>query len=395
MKVLLIGGTGILSTDVCEMALNKGYDVTCLNRGHNKELQNTKANVILGNIRHVKEMQEKFKDATYDVIVDFLSFNPEQLLNTLSIFGTKCKQFVFISSATAYHKKNEDEIITENTALGNSSWQYGQDKVDCEKLLAEYCSNINLNYTIIRPYVTYGNTRIPYAVIPNHQPWSWLNRIYCEKPVVLWSGGKNACTLTHTNDFSVGVVGLFLNPAAYGEAFHITSDEKLTWKTATDHIQKAMKNKINIIDIPTEYICKHLPEYKGILLGDKSTNMVFDNTKIKKAVSEFNCKIKFEDGIKRTIEFINENDFLHIIDIKWDARLDYLITKYNRKNKIKNDRKLYHFQKCDSTPTVKEKLLYTLYRYPVFYYPCRALSRLIRKMKQVVKKILKIFKQTY
>lgn len=385
MKVLLIGGTGILSTDVCKEALKKGYEVTCLNRGNHVELQNDNAKVILGDIRNPIEITQKFKNLNYDVIVDFLSFTPKHLKDTLDIFAHKCKQFIFISSATAYSKKNENEIISEKTKLGNTNWKYGQDKVDCEKLLKKYCASISLKYTIIRPYVTYGKTRIPYAVIPNHQPWSWLNRIYSNKPVVLWNGGKVKCTLTHTTDFSKGLVGLFLNEKAMNEDFHITSDEPMTWKKATDQIVKAINHEVNIVDMSTDYIIKVLPEYKGILLGDKNTNMVFNNSKIKQAVPEFKNFTLFQDGIKKTIKYLNEHNFMHDIDIKWDARLDYLLEKYYKKNHQKYDKKkLRKFCCFDHQPTTKEKFAYFMYRYPILYYPSVFTVKVFRKIKKIL-----------
>ncbi len=389
MKILIIGGTGILSKDVSKEAIKQGHEVYCINRGKHKELQNVESHVIYGDIRNKKDIIHKVGNLYFDVVVDFLSYTQNDLKNTLDIFYKKCDHYIFISSATAYKKKSEDEIITEETELGNTRWKYAEDKVKCENFLREFSLNNKINYTIIRPYVTYGNTRIPYAVIPNHSPYSWLNRIYTGKPVVLWDGGKAKCTLTNTKDFAIGVVGLFKNEKAYGEAFHITTDEVLTWKIATDEIMKAVNHQYKLIDLPTQYIVSVLPEYRGILLGDKSTNMVFDNSKIKKVVPNYECKIKFSDGIKETIDFINNNQFLQTIDFKWDARLDRLIAKYYHDNKIKykkNELKCYCYGR---KPTFKEKMKYTICRYDILYYSCNFMQLSIKKILKPIKKLIK------
>ncbi len=392
MKVLIVGGTGILSKDVAQEAIKQGNEVYCINRGNHKELENKDTHIIYADIRCKEEIIRKTQDMYFDVIIDFLSFTPKQLESTLDIFQNKYEQYIFISSATAYKKENEDEVITENTPLGNTRWKYAADKVKCEEYLESYANKNKINYTVIRPYVTYGNTRIPYAIIPNHVPYSWLNRIYTGKPIVLWDSGKAKCTLTNTKDFAVGVVGLFKNKKAYSEAFHITTDEPMTWKEATNKIMKAVNHKYEIIDMPTEYIVSVLPEYKGILIGDKSTNMVFNNSKIKEAVPNYNCKVKFEDGIKETIDFINENEFLHKIDFKWDARLDRLLAKYYHDNKIKNEKHKLGCYCYGRKAKLNEKIKYIICRYDVLYYSVQygliTIKFILRPIKKIYKKII-------
>lgn len=379
MKLLLIGGTGILSTDIRELALENGIDVYILNRGRKeKERLDSRIHVIIGNVRNVDDTKEKIKDLYFDVVIDFLSYTKEQLENTLSIFNKKCDQFIFISSATVYRKTEPNEKITENTELYNPDWEYSLDKIECEKLLEENYKANGQNYTIIRPYVTYSNKRIPFAIIPQHKQWSLANRIILGKPVVLWDGGKAICTLTSTKDFAEGMLGLFKNEKAYQEAFHITTDKTLTWKQALEYIGQAIGKEPIIADISSDFISKEMPELKGVLYGDKGLNRVFDNTKIK-SITDFNPKIEFKDGIKDTIKYYREHDYMRTVDYEWDARMDNLIEKYykNIKHKFEN-KKIISNKLHNENQTFKEKIIYYLCRNDLTYNIYKKIKRKLR-----------------
>lgn len=380
MKVLLIGGSGILSTDVCKTAISKDYDVYVLNRGKRKYALQKEAHLITCDIlrEDVDTIREKLKDLYFDTVIDFLSFNPEDVKRHLSIIKDHCSQYVFISSATVYEKQSENEIISEETPIGNSKWQYALNKANGEKFLKdnyqEYCSH----WTVIRPYVTYNETRIPFAIIPGHANWTLLKRVLENKPIVLWDSGQAKCTITHSRDFSVGVVGLFGNPKAFEEAFHITSDFVMDWKQVLNGFIEATGKKADVIDLSTEYIIKVLPEYSGVLLGDKGTNMVFDNSKIKSVVADFKSTIPFEKGIKETVQFFYDHKELQVIDYKWEGRLDYLISKYYRENKIKNGAQL----NIKNYPTTfKERLTYFCYKNIVLYNCIQGYHSLKRKIR--------------
>lgn len=379
MKVLLIGGTGILSTDIVEESLNRNYDVYIINRGHRNNIIDKRVKIIIGDIRNVEQIQQKLKNESFDVVIDFLSFNKEQLKNTLAIFKNKCDQFVFISSATAYRQTKKGELITEKTELRNDNWDYARGKIECEEFLKENYKENKQCYTIIRPYVTYSNRRIPFAIIPSEQ-WTLANRILLEKPILLWDGGKAVCTLTYTKDFAKGIVGLFKNPKAYQEDFHITTDYTLTWKEALEDIGKALGKKPIIADIPSTYISKYLSEYKGVLFGDKGLDRIFDNTKIKEAVPDFNAQTKFEDGIKETIKYYNKHPEAQIINYSWDARIDSLIDKYYKSIKKKDyDRTKLTLKSYKNKLTTKEKLKYLSTRNINLY-------NLLKKVKHIVKR---------
>ena len=261
-------------------------------------------------------------------------------------------------------KQKKGEKITEETELKNDEWDYAENKIKCEKLLEENYKQIGQKYTIIRPYVTYSEKRIPFAIIPNRH-WSLANRILNGKPIVLWDGGKAECTLTQTKDFAVGIVGLFKNEKAYQEAFHITTDYTLTWKEALLHIAKALNCEANIVDIPSDFIAKKIPSLKGVLFGDKGLDRIFDNTKIKQAVPEFSANITFEEGIKDTISYYKQNQNMQQVDYMWDGQMDWLVEQYY-KSINKRD---YNKKQISSSfnKNLKQKLKYFIGRHEKIY----------------------------
>lgn len=396
MKILLVGGTGVLSTDIRELSVKQGHDVYILNRGKNKNKNNNeKVNIIIADIRDIKETKEKLKDYYFDVVIDFLSFNLEQLKGTLEIFENRCEQFIFISSATAYRKTQKGEKITEDYKLKNENWEYANNKRECEEYLKENFEKNGQKYTIVRPYVTYSDARIPFAIIPHDMQWTLANRILNDKPVVLWDNGQAICTLTSTKDFAVGMIGLFLNEKAYNEAFHITTDYTLTWYDALQFIGKALDKKVFVANIPSEFIVKEIPELKGVLLGDKGLDREFDNSKIKSVVPEFNAQIKFEDGIKDTIKFYKENNFMQEVDYAWDAQMDDLIEKYQKENPdfIKNFNKLsIKLEGYKEKLTPKNKMMYLLNRNECVRKIYSFMKKIILFFKKIVKRIVKLLK---
>lgn len=377
MKVLIIGGTGILSMEVCK-AVAKDNEVYCINRGNKKELNTPNVNTIIANIRDTEDVKNKIKDIEFDVVIDFLSYNLEQLKNTLMILENRMKHYVFISSATAYLKKDENEIIDEDTTpIGNPLWEYALNKVKCE----EYIRSLkDLNYTIIRPYVTYGKNRIPFAVISEGNYWALANRILLGKPIIMWDDGEAICTITHSSDFAEAVKCMLLNEKAYGEAFHITSTEQLRWKDVLAGIEKALGKKANVIYMPSTYIEENMPMYKGTLLGDKATNMRFSNRKLKEFLPEFECKIKFDDGIKDTIDFYRNNKFMRAVDYKWDALMDRMIIRYYKENSIKYDRKLFRCTNYEEKPSFKDRLKHAIFRNKNLYTPINGVYQTLKKI---------------
>lgn len=369
MKVLLIGGTGVISTDIMNLTVEKGYDVFVLNRGNRKELINNKATLIKADINDLLVVNRKISDLYFDVVVDFLSYNKEQLENSLNIFRNKCRQYIFISSVAVYDRTNINyEINEDNCPLSNPNWDYSINKVECENYLISRCNEFKINYTIVRPSITYGNSRIPYGIMPNYGfHWTLISRIQNNKPIVIWDEGITVCTLTHSFDFAKGFVDLLNNPKAFNEAFHIVGDQRSTWSGVLKIVSEVIGKECITVNIPSEYIYENRPLLKGIMTGDRSVNAKYDNSKLKSVAPNFKCDIDLKTGISNTINYYQENNYLLGIDYKWDADMDRLISCYLKKTdplKLKNSN--LNFINCHKA-TPKDKLYYYIYRYSFFY----------------------------
>lgn len=337
MKVLFIGGTGRLSKDSVLLALEKGHDVTLLNRGSkNRELFLPEGcEVIKGDIRQPEQLKALFKDRHFDVLVDYLTFNPDQMKSNLNLFKDKVDQYIFISSATIYQNK-EGEAISESFAVrGNQRWDYAYNKYLCEEVLADTYRMGNGSYTVVRPYVTYGNTRVPYPLVPQNSltEWTLVDRIERRGAIPVFGGGERPTTLTHTRDFAKGIVGLFGNEKARNEDFHITSDTHVSWNEVLDAIERKLGIEVQRVPMSQQDICNVLSEYRGVLLGDKGSSWIFDNSKIRAAVPDFECTVSLEEGISEMIDFYHANPELQVVDHSWNGKMDRLCEKQGKPSK--------------------------------------------------------------
>ncbi|MBW7460250.1 SDR family oxidoreductase, partial [Paenibacillus sepulcri] len=229
MKVLFIGGTGIISEAVSRLAIERGHDLYLFNRGKRDELVPEGAKVIQGDIRDPEEAASLLAEHQFDSVVDWISYTPDQVQTSIKLFKGRTAQYVYISSASAYQKPPEHYIITEETPLSNPYWQYSRDKIACEELLAAEHEQSGFPYTIVRPSFTYGNTMIPASISSWQHPWSLVDRMRQGKKIIIHGDGTSLWTMTHNTDFAVGFLGLLGHPEAIGEAFHITSDEVISW----------------------------------------------------------------------------------------------------------------------------------------------------------------------
>lgn len=331
LKVLILGGTGILTTDISRYAIGKGYDVSIMNRGKHQYAITQGATFIEGDVRidSSEELRKKIGDAKYDVVIDALSFEPRHIEKKFQWIKGLCSQYIFVSSATVYKKVDDNEIMSEETPIGNEKWEYAYNKSLCEWYVESHYMSFVDHYTIIRPYVTYNEARIPYALVPGENFWSILNRLDQGKPIIAWDGGKARCTITNAKDFAVAAVGLFNREEAYEQVFNIMSDDRMTWLDVIKEIVRANGTDTDIISMPIEFIVETLPEFEGILCGDKGTNMWFDNSKIKRVVPEFRNSISLSEGLSESVKFLKNHTELHTIDEYEEKRLDYLLEKYD------------------------------------------------------------------
>ena len=283
MKVLFIGGTGIISSACTQLAIECGIDLYLLNRGQSTRSVPSTATLIQGDIRNEASMIQALGDKVFDVVVDWIAFVPEHIEADLELFRDRTKQYIFISSASAYQTPPASLPITESTPLSNPYWAYSRAKIACEERLIQAYRQEGFPITIVRPSHTYDRT-----LLPTHGQYTVVDRMRKGKKVIIHGDGTSLWTLTHHRDFAKGFVGLLGNNHALGEVFHITSDEILTWNQIFEIVAQAAGSKAYMVHIPSDLIAAFDPEWGASLLGDKAHSMIFDNTKIRRIVPDFN-----------------------------------------------------------------------------------------------------------
>jgi len=328
MKLLFIGGTGLISEAVSRRAVEQGHELVLFNRGGRSAFVPQGAQVRVGDIRDRAAAAAALQGLEFDVVVDWIAFTPEHAQLDIELFSGRTKQFVFISSASAYQKPLQHYIITEQTPLVNPYWQYSRDKIACEQLLLEAYAASGFPVTIVRPSFTYGDTMIPAALNSWHHPWSLVDRMRRGEPIIVHGDGTSLWTMTHNNDFAKGFVGLLGQPQTIGEAYHITSDEVLTWNQIYQAIADAAGAEPSFVHISSEAICSFNEEAVGNLLGDKAASGVFDNSKIKSVVPDFTATVPFAEGIRRTIAWFERHPERCTVDAAWNEEMDRIIAAF-------------------------------------------------------------------
>jgi len=327
MKALIIGGTGTISTAITAQALEAGFDVTILNRGNQKDVKDS-IRQIHADVRDRTAMETVLKRETFDVVCDYLTFTREQARQCIEIFSDKTNQYLFISSASIYQKPPAHYLITESTPLHNPYWEYSRQKIECELCFNEAYRGSGFPVTIVRPSSTYGDSSIPWVLNSRAMRYSLVHRIKAHKPIVIPGDGTSFWTLTHNTDFARAFVGLMGKKQAIGHAFHITSDEAMTWDQYLHIIAAAVGEKAEIVHIATDAIVKRLPQERGPLTGDKAQTAIFDNSKIKTFVPGFEATMPFEKGIRRTLGWYETHPDQMSYDLEWDAVMDELVERF-------------------------------------------------------------------
>ncbi|WP_294543435.1 SDR family oxidoreductase [uncultured Bacteroides sp.] len=322
MKALFIGGTGTISTDVVALAQQRGWEITLLNRGSKKVPEGTLS--IIADINDEEAVAKAIANENYDVVAQFIGYTAEDVQRDIRLFRNKTKQYIFISSASAYQKPLADYRITESTSLSNPYWQYSRNKIEAEEVLMSAYRSDGFPVTIVRPSHTYNGTKPPVCVHGSKGNWQILKRILDGKPVIIPGDGTSLWTLTHSKDFAKGYVGLMANPHAIGNAFHITTDESMTWNQIYQTIADALGKPLNALHVPSDFLARHGENYdfKGELLGDKASTVVFDNSKIKRLVPDFICNISMADGLQQAVQFMLAHPETQTPDLEFEMWCD-------------------------------------------------------------------------
>ncbi|PJC60234.1 MAG: NAD-dependent dehydratase [Ignavibacteria bacterium CG_4_9_14_0_2_um_filter_37_13] len=322
MRILFIGGTGVISTACSELCIENGYDLYLLNRGQSLRVPPAKAKIINADIRDTRAVKTILAKKKFDVVVDWIAYTEEHVKNDFEIFGDKTYQYIFISSASAYHKPPLILPITEDTPLHNPFWTYSQGKIDCENFLMKLFTEENFPVTICRPSHTYDKTRFP--LYGNYTAFSRMKQ---NKSIIIHGDGNTLWTLTNTRDFAKGFIGLLGNSKCIGEAYHITSDETMTWNQIAETIALAARLELKITHIPAEFITKYDEEWGSNITGDKGYDTVFNNSKIRSIIPQFKAVIPYREGIKEVIAWYSEPKN-QLVNSEIDLLMDKMIAEY-------------------------------------------------------------------
>jgi nucleoside-diphosphate-sugar epimerase len=328
MRVLFIGGTGIISTACTRLAAERGFDLTVLTRGRRHTQLPPGVRTLQVDIDDAGAAAVALQGARFDAVVDWIAFEPAQVERDIALFRGRTRQYIFISSASAYQKPATHYLITESTPLANPYWSYSQQKIACEeRLMREYREN-GFPVTIVRPSHTYGETQIALAVNSWAKSFTAVDRMRRGKKVIVPGDGSSLWVITHNTDFAKGLVGLLGRDQTIGHAFHITSDEVMTWDQWYRATAEAAGAEAQLVHIPSEFMGACIPESRGGLLGDKAVSVVFDNSKIKRFVPGYCATMPFAEGIRRTLAWFDADPARQEIDDEANARWDKLIAAY-------------------------------------------------------------------
>ncbi len=324
LKVLFIGGSGIISSACSQLAVDSGIELYVLNRGTSSHRPlPPQAITLRADIRDPGSVRDALGDLTFDAVVDWVAFTPDHVCTDIELFRGRTRQYVFISSASAYQTPPARLPVTESTPLRNPYWQYSRDKIACEDLLVAAYRDEGFPATIVRPSHTYDKT-----LIPLEGGWTTLARMRAGKEIVVHGDGTSLWTLTHHTDFAKGFVPLLGHPRTLGDAFQITSDDVLTWDQITHALAAALGVEARIVHVPSDAIAAADPDWGAGLLGDKAHSMVFDNSKLRSVVPDYRAVVPFERGAREIVAWYDADPARQAVDARLDALIDDLVTRY-------------------------------------------------------------------
>lgn len=328
MKALFIGGTGTISTAISAKLLEEGHELWLINRGTRNDVLPPGAHIIKADINDEETVARQLEGQKFDVVADFIAFLPKQLERDYRLFNGRTRQFIYISSASAYQKPLSDYRIDEGTPLANPYWEYSRNKIAGEELLMKLYREEGFPVTIVRPSHTYSERSMPLGVHGPGGSYQVIRRMLEGKKVIIQGDGSSLWTLTFNTDFAKGFIGLMGNIHAVGEAVQITGDETLTWNQIYTVVADALGVGLNSCYVSSEFLAASSPaqwDLRGALLGDKSNSVVFDNTKLKRLVPGFAATVRFDQGARKVLDYINTHPECQKEDLEFDSWCDRVI----------------------------------------------------------------------
>lgn len=381
MRVLLIGGTGVLSTAVTHEAVTRGFSVTMINRGRNVSQIPKEVELIKSDKDNIGYIAEKLFGREFDAVIDFLCYNQQELERSFKLYSNYTKQYFFISSAAVYNTSVQGPCKEDHPKV-QAIWEYSVNKWSSEKKLMRLSEEIGVNYTIVRPMITYDDTRIPYGIAPYYGfHWTFVERILHNKPIILWNNGLNRCNMMRVEDFAVGLVGLIGNKQAYNEAFNICGDETPSYREVMDIVGRQVNHLVKYIDVSPEFYAQEDPGHKGELLGGRAVDFIVDNSKLKGVVADFSQTIRIEDGVRMTLDAYRKKHYEKGISWIYDADCDRIILKWCKQNHLNVKQYNLGFVDYWGTATFKDKVMYFL-RYKSDKFYVRIFTKILAKLRR-------------
>ena len=330
MKALFIGGTGTISTAIVKrLAEELGWEVWLLNRGNRSDVVPNGVHQIVCDISDEAAAEKALDGMTFDVVNEFIGFTQDQVERDYRLFKDRTKQYIYISSASAYNKPAANYVITEGTSLANPHWEYSRNKIACEEFLMKKYREEGFPVTIVRPSHTYDERNVPLGVHGKKGFFQVIKRMQEGKPVIIQGDGTSLWTVTFNKDFAIGYTGLMGNRHAIGEAFQITGDETLTWNQIYQTIADALGVKLKAYHIASEYLSdvgdKYGFDFEGSLTGDKSVSVVFDNSKLKRVVPDMKTTVRFDQGVRIALDYVLSHPECQVVDPEFDQWCDKVI----------------------------------------------------------------------
>ena len=324
LRVLFIGGSGVISSACAREAVDSGIDLYVLNRGQTTTRPlPTGVTQLRADVRSPASVRDAIGDLDFDSVVEWVAFTTEHVRSDIDLLRGRTGQYVFISSASAYQTPPARLPVTESTPLRNPFWQYSRDKIACEDLLVAEYRATGFPATIVRPTHTYDQTLVPFG-----GRWTALGRMLAGKPVIVHGDGTSLWTMTHNSDFARGFVPLLGHPRTLGEAFHITSEDFLTWDQIAHALAAALGVTARVVHVPSDVIAAADPEWGASLLGDKAHSVVFDNAKLRSVVPGWRAAVPFERGAREIASWYLADPARQVTDTKFDALMDKLAADF-------------------------------------------------------------------
>jgi len=330
MKALFIGGAGTISAAIVRrLAKDPAWEVWLLNRGNRQSAVPEGVHTISCDISDEESARKKLDGMEFDMVSEFIGFTPDQVERDWRLFKGRTRQYIYISSASAYGKPAASHIITEGTALANPHWEYSRNKIACEEFLMRKYREEGFPVTIVRPSHTYDERSVPLGVHGKKGSYQVIKRMLEGKPVIIQGDGTSLWTLTFNEDFATGYVGLMGNVHAIGEAFQITGDESLSWNQIYRTIADALGVKLDAYHVAADYLSavgdKYGYDFEGSLTGDKSVSVVFDNSKLKRLVPDMRTTVPFNRGVRIALDYVLSHPECQVEDPEFDAWCDKVI----------------------------------------------------------------------